>query len=123
MLHELGAEKAEKAAVKKGVTEGGAEDDDAGLDLSSSPSAEGVSLQEAAFGTVRGIWLSGWNELGYWYATPEAWEQSGNYRSLGYMRPLSVWAMQWALDKNNAQEAAGAGGGVEDSGVAAPTSI
>ena len=46
---------------------------------------------------VRGVWLSGWQELGYWYATPEAWEVGGNYRSLGYMRPLSVWAMHWAL--------------------------
>ena len=59
----------------------------------------GVSLWDAAFATVRGLWLSGWNELGYWYSTPEAWELKGNYRSLGYMRPLSVWAMQWAIEK------------------------
>ncbi len=30
---------------------------------------EGTSreaLRSAAFGTIRGMWLSGWNELGYW---------------------------------------------------------
>jgi hypothetical protein len=36
---------------------------------------------------------------GYWFATPEAWELSGNFRSLGYMRPLSIWAMQFALEQ------------------------
>jgi non-lysosomal glucosylceramidase len=59
------------------------------------------SLWDAAFGTIKGMWLSGWNELGYWYATPEGWEASGNYRSLGYMRPLSIWAMQYAIEKND----------------------
>jgi hypothetical protein len=49
---------------------------------------------------VKGLWLSGWNELGYWYATPEAWELNGNYRSLGYMRPLSIWAIQWAIERH-----------------------
>lgn len=100
-------------------------------------------LRDAAFTTARGIWLSGWHEFGYWYATPEAWEQNGNYRSLAYvsnaargkmmravllaslmsnvllsslqfphqfilscrlhlptqMRPLSIWAIQWALER------------------------
>ena len=39
-----------------------------------------------------------------WFATPEAWEQNGNYRSLGYMRPLCVWAMQWAMHYGGSQE-------------------
>jgi non-lysosomal glucosylceramidase len=71
---------------------------------SSKKDGEGVSLWDAAFGTIRGMWVSGWNELGYWYATPEGWEASGNYRSLGYMRPLSVWAMQYAIEKNSLLE-------------------
>ena len=33
----------------------------------------------------------------YWFQTPEAWTTDGHYRSLIYMRPLSIWAMQWAL--------------------------
>ena len=40
------------------------------------------SLWLAAFETARGIWYSGWGDFGYWYATPEGWENSGNYRSL-----------------------------------------
>ena len=35
------------------------------------------------------------------FQTPEAIVANGNFRSLGYMRPLSIWAMQWALEKRN----------------------
>jgi len=48
--------------------------------------------------TARGIHDAGWERFGYHFATPEAWEQTGNYRSLGYMRPLAVWAIQYALE-------------------------
>ena len=44
------------------------------------------------------LFKTGWERFGYQFATPEAWEQSGNYRSLGYMRPLAVWAIQYALE-------------------------
>ena len=50
------------------------------------------------FITAQGIHDAGWLEFGYWFSTPEAWEQNGNYRSQGYMRPLSIWAIQYALD-------------------------
>lgn len=33
----------------------------------------------------------------YSFQTPEAWDTNDQYRSLGYMRPLAIWAMQWAL--------------------------
>lgn len=33
----------------------------------------------------------------YWFQTPEAWTIDGYFRSLAYMRPLAIWAMQWAL--------------------------
>lgn len=33
----------------------------------------------------------------YSFQTPEAWTPNGQYRSLQYMRPLAIWAMQWAL--------------------------
>jgi hypothetical protein len=48
--------------------------------------------------------IVGWQRYGYWFATPEAWEQSGNFRSLGYMRPLAIWAMQFALLRQREQE-------------------
>ena len=34
---------------------------------------------------------------GYSFQTPEAWNTNDQYRSLCYMRPLAIWAMQWAL--------------------------
>ncbi|KAK1609620.1 hypothetical protein QYE76_033293 [Lolium multiflorum] len=58
-------------------------------------------MPEAAFQTAKGAHDAGWGRDGYGYAfqTPEAWtaEGGGGYRSLHYMRPLCIWAMQWAL--------------------------
>lgn len=33
----------------------------------------------------------------YAFQTPEGWTMDGHFRSLIYMRPLSIWGMQWAL--------------------------
>ena len=35
------------------------------------------------------------------FQTPEAIVANGNFRSLAYMRPLSIWAMQWALENKH----------------------
>lgn len=35
----------------------------------------------------------------YSFQTPEAWNVDDQYRSLAYMRPLAIWAMQWALSR------------------------
>ena len=40
-----------------------------------------------------------YRRLGYWFQTPEAWDEKGKYRSYAYMRPLAVWAIQWAVEK------------------------
>ncbi|HEY43459.1 MAG TPA: hypothetical protein G4O11_05690 [Anaerolineae bacterium] len=56
-------------------------------------------LREEAFETAKGIFDVTYQERGYWFQTPEAWDEEGNYRSLAYMRPLAVWAMQWALER------------------------
>ena len=47
----------------------------------------------AAYATAQGVHDAGWRRFGYAFATPEAWEASGHYRSLGYSRPLAIWAM------------------------------
>lgn len=60
---------------------------------------ERQDLLAMAFATARGIHDAGWQRYGYWFATPEGWEQNGNYRSLGYMRALAIWAMQFAMHK------------------------
>ena len=57
-----------------------------------------VGLKEEGFRTASGIHHSGWHHFGYFFQTPEGWNCRGNYRSLGYMRALSIWNMQWALE-------------------------
>nr|XP_043621004.1 non-lysosomal glucosylceramidase-like isoform X1 [Erigeron canadensis]XP_043621005.1 non-lysosomal glucosylceramidase-like isoform X1 [Erigeron canadensis] len=54
---------------------------------------------DTAFQTASGVYETGWSEegKGYSFQTPEAWDMDGRYRSLAYMRPLAIWAMQWAL--------------------------
>ncbi|XP_052189296.1 uncharacterized protein LOC127799362 [Diospyros lotus] len=58
-----------------------------------------AGMENEAFTTAEGIFTAGWSEEGYGYSfqTPEAWTMDGHFRSLIYMRPLSIWAMQWAL--------------------------
>ncbi|KAL6552271.1 hypothetical protein OROHE_007635 [Orobanche hederae] len=36
----------------------------------------------------------------YAFQTPEGWDFEGRYRSFGYMRPLAIWSMQWALTQH-----------------------
>ncbi|KAG0504006.1 hypothetical protein HPP92_004078 [Vanilla planifolia] len=56
---------------------------------------------EAGFKTAQGVHEAAWymEGLGYSFQTPEAWNNNDEYRSLSYMRPLAIWAMQWALTK------------------------
>jgi non-lysosomal glucosylceramidase len=70
-----------------------------GSDGPSLTAEERLELQSMSHNTARGIHDAGWVDFGYWFATPEAWERSGNYRSLGYMRPLSIWAIQYAKER------------------------
>ncbi|KAJ8755469.1 hypothetical protein K2173_019267 [Erythroxylum novogranatense] len=58
-----------------------------------------AGMEDQAFATAEGIFTAGWSEegYGYWFQTPEAWTIDGHFRSLIYMRPLSIWGMQWAL--------------------------
>lgn len=67
--------------------------------LSASMIQEG--LEEMAFQTAVGIYNAAWSEegLGYSFQIPESWDMNDQYRSLCYMRPLAIWAMQWALSK------------------------
>lgn len=55
-------------------------------------------LRRMGYQTAQGVHDGGWQQFGYWFATPEAWESNGNYRSLGYMRPLAIWAMQYGAE-------------------------
>ncbi|KAJ3671584.1 hypothetical protein LUZ60_007663 [Juncus effusus] len=56
-------------------------------------------LMDLGFKTAHGVYNTAWSEkgLGYSFQTPEAWNNDDRYRSMCYMRPLAIWAMQWAL--------------------------
>ncbi|XP_057415417.1 uncharacterized protein LOC130710235 isoform X2 [Lotus japonicus] len=59
------------------------------------------NMIDMAFQTAGGIYEAAWSDdgLGYSFQTPEAWNTDDEYRSLCYMRPLAIWAMQWALSR------------------------
>ncbi|XP_062198133.1 uncharacterized protein LOC133900879 isoform X7 [Phragmites australis] len=56
-------------------------------------------MVQQGFKTAEGIYHAAWSPegLGYSFQTPEAWNNDDEYRSLCYMRPLAIWAIQWAL--------------------------
>jgi len=51
------------------------------------------------FRTAEGCYRTVWERLGLAFQTPEAYCQRRVFRSLAYMRPLSIWAMQLALQQ------------------------
>ncbi|KAM8882006.1 non-lysosomal glucosylceramidase [Synchiropus picturatus] len=64
-------------------------------------------MREEGMRTAEGCYRTVWERLGMAFQTPEAYCEKGIYRSLAYMRPLSVWAMQLALDTTTGTGAAG----------------
>ncbi len=55
-------------------------------------------MLEEGMRTAEGCYRTVWERLGMAFQTPEAYCEKGIFRSLAYMRPLSIWAMQLALD-------------------------
>ena len=55
-----------------------------------------AGLVEEAFATAKGVYQAVYSDFGLWFQTPEAINYEGTYRALGYMRPLAIWAIQWA---------------------------
>jgi non-lysosomal glucosylceramidase len=51
-------------------------------------------LKDEAYHTAWGIHHVVYETKGYWFRTPEAWDESGNFRAPMYMRPAAVWAME-----------------------------
>ncbi|XP_044300731.1 non-lysosomal glucosylceramidase [Varanus komodoensis] len=56
-------------------------------------------LVQEGFRTAEGCYRTVWERLGMAFQTPEAYCQRRVFRSLAYMRPLSIWAMQLALEQ------------------------
>jgi len=61
-------------------------------------------MEEKAWKTIEGMYNLCYNELGLAFQTPEALLKSNTYRSLGYMRPLCVWSIQYAIDMKSGSE-------------------
>lgn len=60
-------------------------------------------MLEEGFHTAEGCYRTVWERTGMAFQTPEAYCEKEIYRSLAYMRPLSIWAMQLALDNHPKQ--------------------
>ena len=60
-------------------------------------------MLDEAFKTLWGNYNVCWEWLGLMFQTPEAYMTSKHFRSLGYMRALAVWSVQWALEKYHPQ--------------------
>lgn len=56
-------------------------------------------LVQEGFRTAEGCYRTVWERLGMAFQTPEAYCQRRIFRSLAYMRPLSIWSMQLALER------------------------
>jgi non-lysosomal glucosylceramidase len=90
---------------------------DGTVDTTSHQSQEvwtGVSYALAAEMLHRGLigqgWATAWgvadvtyNRGGFWFRTPEAWRSDLSYRAGMDMRPLSIWAIESALQRNQAE--------------------
>jgi non-lysosomal glucosylceramidase len=48
--------------------------------------------------TSKGIYDTCYNIAGLAFQTPEALMRDAHFRSCGYMRPLSIWAIQKAVE-------------------------
>ncbi|XP_032020000.1 non-lysosomal glucosylceramidase isoform X2 [Hylobates moloch] len=64
---------------------------------------EGLTWE--GFQTAEGCYRTVWERLGLAFQTPEAYCQQRVFRSLAYMRPLSIWAMQLALQQQQHKKA------------------
>lgn len=51
-------------------------------------------MKDEAFQTAWGVYHVVYETRGYWFRTPEAWNDEGNFRAPMYMRPAAVWAME-----------------------------
>ncbi|KAK6043602.1 hypothetical protein COOONC_18892 [Cooperia oncophora] len=56
---------------------------------------------DKAFHTASGCYDACFERAGLQYQTPEALYETRFYRAIGYMRPLSIWAMQWAIQRHS----------------------
>jgi non-lysosomal glucosylceramidase len=64
--------------------------------LASHMIAEGLTAE--GFATAKGVNNVVWRDRGYFFRTPEAYDIHGLFRASMYMRPGSIWSIEYALD-------------------------
>lgn len=58
---------------------------------------------DEAFQTAGGLYKSMSEKFGMNFETPEAFYAEKHFRSMSYMRPLSIWSMQMAWERRKSQ--------------------
>jgi non-lysosomal glucosylceramidase len=53
-----------------------------------------VGMKDEAYKTTHGLYHVIYEDRGYWFRTPEAWDVTGNYRASMYMRPVGIWGIE-----------------------------
>jgi non-lysosomal glucosylceramidase len=51
-------------------------------------------MKDEAWKTSWGLYHVIYEDKGYWFRTPEAWDVTGNFRAGMYMRPMAIWALE-----------------------------
>jgi len=51
-------------------------------------------MKDEGYHTASGVYHVVWEKEGYWFRTPEAWDETGHYRASMYMREAAIWAME-----------------------------
>ncbi len=54
----------------------------------------GEGMKDEGYRTAWGVYHVTYETKGYWFRTPEAYDETGNYRASMYMRPAAIWAME-----------------------------
>jgi non-lysosomal glucosylceramidase len=55
-------------------------------------------MRDEAFNTAKGVYNVVWRDRGYFFRTPEAYDEDGMYRASMYMRPGAIWSMEYATE-------------------------
>ena len=58
-------------------------------------------MNQAAFEIIESMYELLYYRLGLAFQVPEALMRTSVYRSLGYMRPLCIWSIQYALEEDS----------------------
>ncbi|XP_078701010.1 non-lysosomal glucosylceramidase-like [Branchiostoma floridae x Branchiostoma belcheri] len=94
----MGAVNGMRPSGKKDLTSMQSEEVWTGITYALAASMIQEGMLEEGFQTAYGVYNMCYRQCGFAFQTPEAYLEKDFYRSLGYMRPLAIWAMQWALE-------------------------